>query len=191
VHAFGDTIGAYLAVDCARLLVKLSSGLADWRESAQKFLRGSSPDHFACLPVVTYKLGEAALGFDPTGTRIGLCDTCFSRRKREKCRVPASARSTKTPPAPLPTLGYPTALLEISPRVLPRIEKAARPTLPTVPQGGAYRSAVSVGSQAGNKVVARGGPDCILSGTVDLLSRDRFLTLKRRFRGSDPVPFTP
>jgi len=98
-QAFGGRIWAYQCVDCHRLLLKPTAGMAAWQEWARTFPPGSPSAVVARLPVVPSKQGEAALGKDTSGTPRGLCDTCCARRKR------AARRKTALPVAlsPLPT----------------------------------------------------------------------------------------
>ena len=130
--------------------------MADWRESAWICPRGFFPDLIARPQFVTCKRGAAALGCDPTGTPCGLCDTCCS-----------TARSSTPQPLPPCNLGLPHPPRSAHPRRLLLLGPSAPPPRPAVPQGGVHGFAVSVGSQAGNTVVARSWQDSTSSGTVD------------------------
>jgi len=98
-QAFRGRIWAYQCVDCHRLLLKPTAGMAAWQEWARTFPLGSPPAVVARLLVVPSKQGEAAVGRDTSGTPRGLCDTCCARRKR------AARGKTALPAAlsPLPT----------------------------------------------------------------------------------------
>jgi len=71
-QAFCGRIWAYQCVDCHRLLLKPTAGMAAWQEWPRTFPLGSPPAVVARLPVVPSKQGEAYLGQghvrDPPGT---------------------------------------------------------------------------------------------------------------------------
>ena len=156
VQSFGRTIWAYLCVDCARLLLKPTSGMADWRDWAQTCPSGSSPDLVARLPVVACKRGAAALGLHSTGTPLGLCDRCCARHKRAARRDLTPSLSATTLPPRSPTAGVPTPGVPLAPRLLPHLGQAPAPPSPCMPQDGWLGSALSVGTQSASMGVSTG-----------------------------------
>jgi len=135
LQSFGGTIWTYPCVDCARLLLKPTSGMADWRDWAQTCPSGSSPDLVARLPVVVCKRGAAALGLHSTGTSLGLCDRCCIRSKRAARRDLAPSLSATTLPPRSPTAGLPTPGVPLVPRLLPQLGQAPAPPSPLYASG--------------------------------------------------------
>ena len=173
MQSFGGTIWAFLCVDCARLLLKPTSGMADWRVWAQTCPSGSSPDLVARLPVVACNRGAAALGLHSTGTPLGLCDRCCARRKRAARRDLAPSLSATTLPPRSHTAGVPTPGVPLAPRLLPHLGQAPAPPSPCMPQDGWLGSALSFGTQSDSMGVSTSFPDGASSGIVDRLGGER------------------
>ena len=81
-----------------------------WRGWAQSYPRGSFPAVVANLPVVPCKQGAEELGRDGSGTPHGLCDTCFSNRRRTARREASSSTPSASPYSPLLPVGAPASV---------------------------------------------------------------------------------
>jgi len=112
------------------VIVKLTSGMADWRDWAQTCPSGSSPDLVARLPAVACKRGAAALGLQTTGTPLGVCVRCCARRKRAASRDLSPSLSATTLPPRSPTAGVPTSGVPLAPRLMPHLGRAPSPPVP-------------------------------------------------------------